>query len=53
MVLGGKDALPDSESVEEVEVLSVEEGDPSEAVEKWIDLQLLQSIPNKRLNHLK
>lgn len=53
VVLRGEDALPDSESVKEVEILCVEKGDPSEAIEERIDLQFLQSIPNKRLNDLK
>lgn len=52
VVLRREDAFPDSESVEEVEVLSVEESDPSEAVEERIDLQFLQSIPNEGLNDL-
>lgn len=36
-VVPWKNALPDAEGVEEWEVLSVEESDPSEAVEKWIN----------------
>lgn len=38
VVLWWEDAFPDSESVEEVEILSVEKGDPSKAVEEGIDL---------------
>lgn len=47
-----EETLPDAEGVEEGEVLREQQGDPPEAVEEWVYLQLLQAAPNQRLNHL-
>lgn len=41
-----EDALPDSERIEKVEILSIEQGDPSKAIEERIYFQLFQPAPN-------
>ena len=48
----GKDALPDPQGVKECEVLSVEEGDPPEAVEKRINFEFLHPLPYLRVDDL-
>lgn len=47
-----KHALPNPHNVKQFEILSIEQSDPPKTIEKRIDFQLLESVPNQRLNDL-
>lgn len=51
-VVGGEDAFPQPESVEEGEILGVDEGDPAEAVEEGVDLEFLHALPDSGFDDL-
>lgn len=44
-VLCWKNAFPDPDSVEQCEILSIEEGDPSETIIKRVDFEVIQALP--------
>ena len=51
-IVSRENELPNSEGVKQSKVLSIEQGDPSEAVEKRINLELLHPLPNPRFDSL-
>ena len=52
-VVGGEDAFPDPDGVEECEVLGVEERDPAEAVVEGIDFELVEALPDCGVDDLR
>jgi len=51
-VVGWENALPDSEGIEEGEILSIEQGDPSETVKERVDFEFLHPFPDVWLDDL-
>ena len=45
-IVSRKDEFPYSKGIKERKVLSIEKGDPSEAVKEGVDLEFLHSFPN-------
>lgn len=44
-IIGWKYAFPNSKDIEKLKILSIEESDPSKAVEKGVYFQFLESTP--------